>query len=215
GRGGRGRGGAGRSAALAGTGVSRGLAVGRGAGVGGPPVLPPQEPAVADPVAEAHRAAAALESVAVELERRAEAAGGTAADVLVATAMMARDPGLADAVAAPVGSRPAAPWAVTEAFAGSRVALEAAGGYLAERVADLDGVCARVVAVLLGVPVPGVPRLVAPYVLVADDLAPADTATLDPARVLALVTAGGGVTSHTAILARSLGIPAVVGCPGA
>jgi phosphotransferase system enzyme I (PtsI) len=203
------------SATLAGIGASPGLAVGPVARLAGPPVLPSQEPAVADRAAEVRRAAAALESVAVELERRAGAADGAAADVLVITAMMARDPGLADAVAALAGSGRPAPWAVTEAFAGHRAALEAAGGYLAERVADLDDVRARAVAVLLGVPMPGVPRPAHPFVLVADDLAPADTATLDPARVLALVTAGGGVTSHTAILARSLGIPAVVGCPGA
>lgn len=51
--------------------------------------------------------------------------------------------------------------------------------------------------------------------LAARDLAPADTATLDPARVLAIVTSEGGPTSHTAILARALGIPAVVGAAGA
>ena len=50
--------------------------------------------------------------------------------------------------------------------------------------------------------------------LVAHDLAPADTALLDPAVCLALVTEEGGPTSHTAILARSLGIPAVVAAPG-
>src|SRR5205807_5137685 len=50
--------------------------------------------------------------------------------------------------------------------------------------------------------------------LVAKDLAPADTAGLDPAKVLALVTEEGGPTSHTAILARALGIPAVVACRG-
>ena len=59
---------------------------------------------------------------------------------------------------------------------------------------------------------PGVPDPGHPFVLVADDLAPADTATLDPGSVLALVTERGGPTSHTAILARSLGLPAVVGC---
>ena len=51
--------------------------------------------------------------------------------------------------------------------------------------------------------------------LVAADLAPADTASLDPALVLALVTEKGGATSHTAIIARQLGIPCVVGVTGA
>jgi phosphotransferase system enzyme I (PtsI) len=61
---------------------------------------------------------------------------------------------------------------------------------------------------------PGVPEFATPSVLVARDLAPADTAGLDPAKVLALVTEEGGPTSHTAILARALGIPAVVAVRG-
>src|SRR4029079_6013796 len=54
-----------------------------------------------------------------------------------------------------------------------------------------------------------------PYVLVARDLAPADTALLDPNLVLGFVTEEGGPTSHSAILARALGVPAVVALPGA
>ena len=85
---------------------------------------------------------------------------------------------------------------------------------MAERVGDLDDVRDRAVARLLGQPMPGVPERDTPFVLVADDLAPADTVTLTPERVLALVTVRGGPTSHTAILARSLGLPAVVACAG-
>jgi phosphotransferase system enzyme I (PtsI) len=54
-----------------------------------------------------------------------------------------------------------------------------------------------------------------PFVLVARDLAPADTALLDPETVVAFVTEQGGPTSHTAILARTMGVPAVVALPGA
>ena len=85
---------------------------------------------------------------------------------------------------------------------------------MAGRVADLDDLAARAVAVASGVPMPGLPRRSEPYVLVAADLAPADTALLDRRLVLALVTAEGGPTSHTAILARAMGIPAVVGAAG-
>ncbi|HCB56480.1 MAG TPA: phosphoenolpyruvate--protein phosphotransferase, partial [Arthrobacter bacterium] len=67
---------------------------------------------------------------------------------------------------------------------------------------------------LRGVPAPGIPSASTPFILVAEDLAPADTATLDPEKVLALVTAGGGPQSHTAIIARSLGLPAVVAAAG-
>ncbi len=80
--------------------------------------------------------------------------------------------------------------------------------------AELDDVRDRVVALLLGEPRPGIPDPGTPFILVARDLSPAVTAGLDPKRVLAIVTERGGPTSHTAVLAKSLGIPAVVGCPG-
>lgn len=70
------------------------------------------------------------------------------------------------------------------------------------------------IAVCLGRPMPGVPQPGHPYLLAAQDLAPADTADLDPELVLGLVTESGGPTSHSAIVARSLGLPAVVGCAG-
>src|SRR5262249_27145906 len=105
--------------------------------------------------------------------------------------------------------------AVYDAFASYRALLANAGEYLAGRVADLDDVRNRIVARLLGVPMPGVPDSDEPYVLIARDLAPADTALLDPALVLGFVTEEGGPTSHSAILARALGVPAVVALPGA
>ncbi len=73
----------------------------------------------------------------------------------------------------------------------------------------------RVIARLRGVPAPGVPDPGHPFVLVAKDLAPADTALLDLDKVLALVTTEGGPTSHTAILAREKSIVAVVGVAAA
>ena len=170
---------------------------------------------MADTDAEAHRAAAALEAVGEFFQSRAAAAGGQAADVLVAEAMMACDPALATQVRDLVRSGRPAPWAVSEALAAYRAMLESAGGYLAERAADLDDIANRAVALLLGEPMPGVPSPGHPFVLLARDLAPADTATLDPATVLAIVTESGGPTSHTAILAKTLGIPAVVSCAGA
>lgn len=199
----------------AGIGVSPGLAVGPVARLVKPPELPAIEHVVKDTKAELSRAIAALETVADDLDQRCAVAVAEAADVLAATAMIARDPVLAYSVTALVWAGRAAPWAVSEAIESFRAQFVAAGSYLAERAVDLDDVRARAVAVLLGVPMPGPPRSGHPYVLVAGDLAPADTATLDPHDVLALVTVGGGPTSHTAILAKTLGIPAVVACPGA
>jgi multiphosphoryl transfer protein len=82
--------------------------------------------------------------------------------------------------------------------------------YLRARAVDLRSVGAQVLARILGV-APPAPRLEAPGILVAPDLTPADTAWLDPATALGIVTAHGGPTSHAAVLARTLGIPAVVG----
>jgi multiphosphoryl transfer protein len=82
--------------------------------------------------------------------------------------------------------------------------------YLRARAADLRSVGAQVLAHVLGRPMPA-PELASPGILVARDLTPADTASLDPARVRGIVTTHGGPTSHAAVLARSLGIPAVVG----
>ena len=93
--------------------------------------------------------------------------------------------------------------------------FEALGGYFAERVTDLRDVGSRAVAAVLGVPAPGVPDFTEPSVVVAEDLAPAETATLDRSLVVGIVTQAGGRTSHTAILAAQMGIPAVVQLAGA
>lgn len=199
---------------LSGIGVCAGVAAGPLLRVGAVPALPPAQ-AVDDAPGEVARAEAALAEVVADLERRAgRATDETVAEVLRAEAMMAGDEALLDGVREHVEAGADAVHAVSRAFGAYREAFQAAGGYLAERVADLDDLRDRAVAVLLGVPMPGVPQPGHPYVLAARDLAPADTADLDPGQVLALVTEVGGPTSHTAILARALGLPAVVACPG-
>jgi len=179
-----------------------------------PPTLPGEVPAVADADAEKAAATAALKFVADELTRLSGQVEGTAAEVLDTESMMAVDPTLADGVARRVDAGRPAAWAVTDAIAEQQEAFAAIGGYFAERAADLADIRDRAVAHLLGAPMPGLPAPGEPYVLVADDLSPADTALLDPAAVLAIVTRRGGPTSHTAILAKARGLPAVVGCAG-
>ncbi|MEU4442646.1 phosphoenolpyruvate--protein phosphotransferase [Actinosynnema sp. NPDC050801] len=203
------------SARLSGVGVSSGRASGPVVRVAEPLGEPPAGPAPADPAAEAARIRPAAQAVVAWLQERAATTSGEAKDVLETTAAMAADPALLSQAEKLVTSEslPAAR-AVHQAAAGFISALEAAGGYMAERARDVRDVRDRLVAELLGVAAPGVPSLSSPSVLVARDLAPADTAGLDPAMVLALVTEEGGPTSHTAILARSLGIPAVVACRG-
>jgi len=200
---------------LSGVPVSPGSASGPVVTVAEPAAAPESGPAPTDPQAEATRIAPAAQVVAQRLEALAERASGDAATILLTTAAMAADPALvSEAERLVTAEGKPAPRAVYEAADGFAKALSAAGGYLAERVRDIEDIRDRIIAELQGVAPPGVPDLTGPSVLVARDLAPADTAGLDPAQVLALVTEEGGPTSHTAILARSLGIPAVVAVRG-
>ncbi|MBF6399365.1 phosphoenolpyruvate--protein phosphotransferase [Nocardia cyriacigeorgica] len=165
------------------------------------------EPARASEITALH---AAAEVVAQRLRARSGATSGAAAEVLAANAAMAGDRGwlgAAEKLIATGLAAPAAAAAATEQFAAMFAKL---GGVMAERVTDLRDVCDRVVAELLGLPEPGVPAPDRPSILIARDLAPADTAGLDPARIVGLATTLGGATSHTAIIARQLGIPCVV-----
>ncbi|KXC04765.1 phosphoenolpyruvate--protein phosphotransferase [Microbacterium hominis] len=176
---------------------------------------PADVPSTLTPDAELARVPEAVAAVASALEDRGSKAGGLARDVLEAQAMMAEDPTLDAEVSTRVNAGKTGEFAVHEAFASFRDSLAAMGGYLGERAADLDDVAQRVIARLRGLPAPGVPDPGHPFVLVAKDLAPADTALLDLDQVLALVTTDGGPTSHTAILAREKSIVAVVGAAAA
>jgi phosphotransferase system enzyme I (PtsI) len=129
--------------------------------------------------------------------------------------MMAQDPSLADDVKLRIDGGSTGERAVFEAFEAFQILLTDMGGYMAERAADLADVSQRIIAHLRDVAAPGVPTSDVPFILVAPDLAPADTALLDLSKVLGLITRDGGPTSHTAILARSKSIPAIVGVVGA
>lgn len=160
---------------------------------------------------------AGLEKVAEDLEHRAmQVELEIAKDVLNAQAMMARDPALHDAVAARLDEDKTYPdvrGSIEESFGGFKDALLSLGGYFAERVADLDEISHRLISKLAGTETDDL-VLDKPSIIVAEDLTPADTAALNLKFALALVVAKGGPTSHTAIVARGLGIPAIVGCTG-
>ncbi|WP_369130262.1 putative PEP-binding protein [Modestobacter roseus] len=204
-------------AVLTGTPVVPGVAVG--------PVVRPvgevQLPETAGPwVAEDQRAAekerftAAAEAVAERLAARAAAATGVSAEVLNTTAQLARDRGLLSAVEQRIGDGATAPVATVGAAEQFIELFTGLGGIMAERVTDIRDVRNRIVAELTGHREPGVPAPETPSVLLADDLAPADTAGLDTSRIIALATRLGGATSHTAIIARQLGLPCVVAVGG-
>ncbi|GAA3704978.1 phosphoenolpyruvate--protein phosphotransferase [Zhihengliuella alba] len=202
---------------LAGVGVSAGRVIGRVKRMPDP-VQPPADgaplPEGADVDSETERLRTATQTVAAGLKARAAVATGDAAAVLKATALMAGDRTLLKSATKLVASGTSAESAIWEAADAVATQLTALGGYMAERATDVLDVRARIVAELRGVPAPGIPDSEEPFVLCAVDLAPADTATLDPAKVLALVTSDGGPQSHTAIIARSLGLPAIVAATG-
>ena len=203
------------SVVLSGHPASPGVAAGPALRMVAPPQLPADMPAVTDEAAEIDRVRRALATVAEQLEARAAAASGQAAQVLDAQSLMAGDSGLLDSAIAAVQAGRPAPWAVVTAIADFQRSLAEAGGYFAERVGDLDDLANRAIAWLLDKPMPGLPVSQEPYVLVAVDLAPADTVALESTSVRAIVTERGGPTSHTAILAKAAGLPAVVNCPAA
>ena len=154
-------------------------------------------------------------AVAEGFTAKAGQASGAAAEVLTASAGLARDKGLRSGVVKQLRSGDHLLAAVQAAVDSFVTVFTGMGGLMAERVTDLRDIERRMVARIVGEPEPGVPVPDEPCVLVAADLAPADTAGLDPAVVVALVTERGGPTSHTAIIARQLGIPCVVGTTGA
>ena len=209
--------------------VIKGVGIGRGVAVG--PVIrmaaalpEPSDAPRADSVSaesEIERVTKSLALVNADLNRRAEeAANGDegakqAAPILQAIAMFASDPALAQSINTLIEQGKTAERAVLEGFGAVEEMFKAIGGYQGERAADLHDVGQRVIADLMGVPAPGVPGSDTPFVLVAEDLSPADTAGLDLDKTLAIVTSQGGPTSHTAILARARGIVAVVSAAGA
>ena len=200
---------------LQGTPVVPGLAYGRVVRPAPAPSLPaPVEIAEADRDAEAERFTAAASSVADSLAARAAGASGVSAEVLQATAVLARDRGLTASVVKAIRKGTDAPNATSAAVDQFAGLFRQMGGLMAERVTDLYDLRDRIVAQLTGQPEPGIPTPAEPSVLLADDLAPADTAGLDPSRVTGLATRLGGPTSHTAIIARQLGIPCVVAVAG-
>ncbi|HEX2893312.1 MAG TPA: putative PEP-binding protein [Marmoricola sp.] len=158
---------------------------------------------------------AAVETVAESYAAKASKASGTATEVLMASAALTRDKGLRQAVDSRLRGGDPLPGAVHGAVTQFIDVFTQMGGLMAERATDLLDIERRIVARLVGEPEPGVVAPEVPSVLVAVDLAPADTAGLDPSVVLGLVTEKGGATSHTAIIARQLGLPCVVGCAGA
>ena len=161
----------------------------------------------------------AVETAVSQLEELANQVaakvGEAEAEIMRAQALMASDPGFTEDVASRIAqSLMSAENAVQQASEEQAKMLEGLGDeYLAARAADMRDVGRRILAALTGTADRAVVlgRLQPDTVIVADDLAPSETAAIDIHNVSGIVLDKGGRTSHTAILARSMGRPAVVG----
>ncbi|MGH2763800.1 MAG: phosphoenolpyruvate--protein phosphotransferase, partial [Thermoleophilaceae bacterium] len=200
----------------------RGIPASAGIAIGPARRLRPQEPPVEDgpggtPAEERRRLEAARAAVRGELEdvrASVTARGGAAeADIFTAHAMLLDDATITQPALRRIdeGTPAGQAWrAATREAAAAFRALD--DTYMRGRAVDVEDVASRVLARLAGVP-SGV-ALEAPGIVVADELTPREAAGLDPADAWAIATARGGATAHAAILARALGIPAVVGLGG-
>ena len=190
----------------------RGVPAAPGVATGAPWIHhpPPTEAIPARPIADA--AAEAADELAGLAARLREGGRPDEAGILDAQSLMAGDPELLDSArdAEAAGMTPVA--AITSAAeAAARQLEELDDEVLSARAADVRDVAARIARHLVGAPPP---RLERRSIAVAEDLAPSITVELDRIHLAGIALEGGSRTSHAAILARALGIPAVVGVAG-
>ncbi|WP_068110942.1 phosphoenolpyruvate--protein phosphotransferase [Tropicimonas marinistellae] len=149
-----------------------------------------------------------LEALQAELHAQADPAK---AAIFAAHQELLDDPDLIDVAASAIAKGKGAEYAWQQAYTSQALQLEALPNeLLAARASDLRDVGRRVLSILTGRPLDQ-PDLPEGTILIAEDLTPSDTASLDRERVLGFCTLGGGATSHVAILARALDLPAVAG----
>lgn len=156
---------------------------------------------------------AALEKSAQYLEEKAQKIDlQVAKEVLEAQSLMARDPDLIEKIKNTMGdSKKSARNVLNSTLEEFKNNLLSLGDYFAERVADIDEIKKLTLNNIFGIEQIDL-KINSNSIVVADDLSPADTASMNLNYVKGLVVAKGGPTSHTAIVARNLGIPAIVGC---
>ena len=173
---------------------------------------------VSDPEAEISRVTAAVDQAKSQLQELYEKAlrevSESSAMIFMVHQMLLEDETFLDAVYTGIRSEQVnAEYAVSET--GNQLAEMFAGmddDYMKERAADLKDISDRLVRILTGCERQDF-CFSEPSILLADDLAPSETMQLDQAKILAFVTIRGSENSHTAILARTMNIPALVGVP--
>mgnify|MGYP003106808761 CR=1 FL=1 len=171
---------------------------------------------VEDTDAEWHRfkgaQTGAVEQLGVLAEQARKEAGDEAAMLFETHQMMAEDLDYEEAIEDRILNQKmnaeAAVSDTAEQFAEMFASMDDA--YMQARAADVKDVSQRILSILCGIVQGGIASDV-PVLLCADDLAPSETIQLDKSKILGFITAGGSGSSHTAILARTMGIPAIVG----
>ena len=172
-----------------------------------------------DPAGELRQLEAALQTAREQLgrlyESARERAGEESAQVFQIHQMMLEDKDYLEAIRDAVTQEGCnVQWAVSKAsqmFSQMFSSMEDA--YMRERAADVEDISRRLLRILSGSGDAGI-RFDAPVILAAEDLSPSETVQLDQEKILAFLTEKGSDNSHTAILARTMGIPAVVGVSG-
>ncbi len=196
--------------------ASAGIAIGP-AHLYRPQTLTVEQRTVEDPEGEWERFEEAVERAKGEIaairSRAVTTVGAAEAEIFTAHQLFLEDPALLDQVHKRIEEEHLnAEAALAEAVRSYAELLRSMEGEIfRQRAADVEDVGQRVLRILLGERATPIAELAEPAVLVAYDLTPSDTAQLDKERILGFCTAIGGTTSHTAILARGLGLPAVVG----
>ena len=156
--------------------------------------------------------AKAIEQLGALAEKAREEAGDEAAMLFETHQLMAEDLDYEEAIEELIkGAKQNAEAVVTDVaaqFADMFAAMD--DSYMQARAADVKDVSTRIIGILSGVVQGGIDSDV-PVILAADDLAPSETVQLDKSKILGFVTSGGSGSSHTAILARTMGIPAIIG----
>ncbi|WP_043616454.1 phosphoenolpyruvate--protein phosphotransferase [Chromobacterium violaceum] len=199
---------------LAGVAAAPGLAIGRAVRLDAFEM--PLAEQGAGEAAERAALAAALRRVRDAISSGIDAAlrrGATAeSDIFAAHLALLDDPELLSAAEADIAAGRGAGFGFRRAVRAQCAVLAGLGNpLLAERVADLKDIERQVLVALYGEPEQG-PELFDDSILVAEDLAPSELTRLPPDKVAGIVTAAGGASGHVAILARALGIPALVAC---
>jgi phosphotransferase system enzyme I (PtsI) len=165
-----------------------------------------------------HKAIAlTAERIGENRQRARDQMGEEFAAIFEAHQLIATDSSLSDPVVKIIREeRVNAEWALDQVVRQLAARLEATGDlYFSERKLDVLDVASQIMTALQGVELPNPRELTRPVILVADDLPPSRTVQLPFDKILGLALETGGPTSHTTIIARSIGIPAIVGAHGA